>query len=602
MYPHGVDLKLTPYQEARADLLEALRELAAENLLELINSPPTRRQGLNRPSILDIALTNRPDQIQSLTLLPSSTDHQALVIEKVIKLHIKTPGPRKMRSFKDYSKQRMNEALNPQMLESLIGSTDTNLVANVMVMHITQAIDKIAPVKLIQPRAQYAPYLTVETKVQIKLRDSMRLKANVTGKEEDFKAYKKMKNRTLRTQRKDKLNWATKLIGEEQGSSKNMWKTVQTIAGTKKGDPIEKLVLNGRVTKNKLEIAEGLNQYFIDKVKNLIAKMPEPQNNLAQQLKQEQPSNIPKLELYQLTMPQLLQLMKGVKRTPASGIDGISGLILHDIFETIKIPLLHLINLSLCTGTYPEVFKLTKIIPVEKVGKDPLQPSSFRPVCNLSVVGKLVERAAMNQVENHINTHRLMNKDQHGGRGKHSTMTCLGEIMEDAKLALEDKQRVALVACDLSAAYDLCSHSILEIMCKNLLNMDEGMVSWLSSFLKNRSQLVEVCGERSKILPTGSQGVVQGGPSSGLLFNIYINSMPAQVNNQTLALNTSQSTSKQYVDDGTIIARGRNLAELKLNIEADFAAVRNYLVDHRMVINPEKTQLMVLHQKQTHTF
>ena len=164
----------------------------------------------------------------------------------------------------------------------------------------------------------------------------------------------------------------------------------------------------------------------------------------------------------------------------------------------------------------------------------------------------------MNQVENHISKHHLLNKDQHGGRSKHSTMTCLGEIMEDAKMALEDKQKVALVAVDLSAAYDLCNHAILEIKCKNLLNLDEGMSKWLHSFLKNRSQLVEVCGQRSNSLPTGTQGVVQGGPSSGLLFNIYINTMPAQVNNQELATNSSQSTCKQYVDDGTIIARGKN--------------------------------------------
>ena len=326
--------------------------------------------------------------------------------------------------------------------------------------------------------------------------------------------------------------------------------------------------------------------------------MPPQQNNLAQQLESMQPSNIPQFELLQLSMHQLTVLMKGVKKTPAAGIDGISGLILHDIFDVIKVPLLHLINLSLCSGIYPEIFKLTKIIPVEKMGKDPLSPSSFRPVSNLSVIGKLIECAAMNQVEGHISEHHLMNKDQHGGRSKHSTMTCLGEIMEDAKMAMEDKKMVALTAVDLSAAYDLCDHPILELKCKKLLNLDQGMSNWLNSFLKNRAQQVELCGERSNILQTGTQGVVQGGPSSGLLFNIYINTMPAQVNNQQLAVNTSQSTCKQFVDDGTIISRGRNILELKRNIEADFAAVRTYLIDLKMVINPEKTQLMVLKSSQ----
>ena len=48
------------------------------------------------------------------------------------------------------------------------------------------------------------------------------------------------------------------------------------------------------------------------------------------------------------------------------------------------------------------------------------------------------------------------------------------------------------------------------------------------------------------------------------------------------------------MDDSTIIARGKTLEELRTNIAADFKAVRRYLVNHKMVINPEKTQLMVL--------
>ena len=181
---------LTSYQESQADLLESLRELASENSLELINSPPTRRQGKDKPSILDIVLSNRPDQIQNLLLLPSSSDHLIQVIEKVIKQKIKTPGPRKMRCFKQYSKQRMIEALNLQMLDSLMYETETNLVANVLIMHITEAINKIAPIKLIQPRAQYAPYLSPETKEQMKHRDLLRLTANNSGDEDDYKSYK----------------------------------------------------------------------------------------------------------------------------------------------------------------------------------------------------------------------------------------------------------------------------------------------------------------------------------------------------------------------------------------------------------------------------
>ena len=156
----------------------------------------------------------------------------------------------------------------------------------------------------------------------------------------------------------------------------------------------------------------------------------------------------------------------------------------------------------------------------------------------------------------------LMNKDQHGGWSLHSTSTCLGEILEDARGALEAKLHVAMMAIDLTAAYDLCDHGILKQRCR-LLNLDIGTQNWLSSFLKEGSQLVEINGTRSPPLATGNIGVVQGGPSSGQLFNLYINSLPTVVNGGTVATLPHHSTHKQYVDDGSVVARGRTISELK---------------------------------------
>ena len=584
---------LTAYQASNTSLLTLLREMASENGVELIHTPPTRKQGKDIPTIIDLCMTNRPNQIQNVSLLPSSSDHLVLCVEKVNKPKLRIPGPRKIRSFKHYSKQGMIDLLNIPMIDSLIGSTDTNLVANVLINHITEAINVIAPIKVIQPRVFYAPYLSDRTKMEMTKRDQLKSVANNSGEEADIIAFKKLKNLTLKHQRMDKVAWAKELIGPTNNDGKKIWNTVQKITKSKKSHEISKMIINGSVIEDKGQIAEGLNAFFVSKVKKLIEEMPSQRSNLLEELKKEVPVDVPLMELKELTMSQLDILVKRVKSTPAAGIDGISGRIFLDIFDHIKKPLLHLINLSLWSGIYPEVLKLTKIIPVLKDGKDPLVLSSYRPVCNLSVVGKILERSIMNQIQSHITLYGLFNKDQHGGRSNHSTTTCLGEILDDSRTALEGKQLVALVAVDLSAAYDLCDHSILWEKCR-LLNLCSGTLRFLRSFLQNRSNLTEIEGIKSSVLATGKQGVVQGGPSSGLLFNIYINSMPAQVNNRTVAIEPSQSTCKQYVDDGTIIVRGKSISQLRRNIISDFRAVQDYLIEHRMVINASKTQLMLL--------
>ena len=340
-------------------------------------------------------------------------------------------------------------------------------------------------------------------------------------------------------------------------------------------------------------MANGLNQFFVAKVANLVKDMPIPASVLLEELKAQEPLNIPEMSLYELSPQGLDNLIKKVRKTPASGIDNISGIILIDIYETIKPSLLHLINLSMATGIYPSVFKLTKVIPTLKQGKDPAYPSSYRPVSNISVVGKLIERTVMNQVNRHIDLHQLLHKDQHGGRAHHSTSTCLGEIVEDSKSALEGKLKVAIMAVDLTAAYDLCHHGILEQKCRRM-NLGSETVLFIRSFLASRSQVTELHGVRSEAKETGDQGVVQGGPSSGNFFNIYINKLPAEVNFGRTATKLVESTHKQYVDDGSTVARGKTLAQLKHNIKDDFVRIQKYLHKHQMVINPSKTQLMQL--------
>ena len=189
-------------------------------------------------------------------------------------------------------------------------------------------------------------------------------------------------------------------MGETMGT-KDIWKTVERITKTGKKTNLNKLSIEGVITKNKEKIAQGLNEFFINKVKGLVEKMPNQPHELEEELKKQEPVDIPKMNLKEISPGELDQLMNTVKKTPAAGIDCISGIILHDIFSIIKPSLLHLINLSMATGVYPKGLKLTKIIPVLKPGKDPMKASSYRPVSNLSVIGKLLERSVMNQVNTH---------------------------------------------------------------------------------------------------------------------------------------------------------------------------------------------------------
>ena len=146
----------------------------------------------------------------------------------------------------------------------------------------------------------------------------------------------------------------------------------------------------------------------------------------------------------------------------------------------------------------------------------------------------------------------------------------------------------------MSAAYDLCNHQIMTEKCR-ILRLGKNAVDYIAHFLSERSQFVELGGSCSATLNTGPNGVVQGGKSSGELFLYYLNDLPHQLALKIAEKDKANSVGKEYVDDISILSKANTLEDLKRQIQFDFLKVKRYLVNHRMVINADKSQLMYLH-------
>ena len=199
----------------------------------------------------------------------------------------------------------------------------------------------------------------------------------------------------------------------------------------------------------------------------------------------------------------------------------------------------------------------------------------------------------MGRIMSHINSLALINKNHHGGISKHSTTTCVLQILDDARVNLENNRKTAIMAIDLSSAYDLVDHQLL-IEKSRLLGIGKTCLKWLEGFLNKRSQYVEINGTKSVVLPCGDEGVVQGGPSSGELFIIFLNSLPLESIPAVAEANKQVATSNMFVDDHTSVVSGNTEEELLKNIQQEFIRIKTYLTEHKMQINPEKTQLMFL--------
>lgn len=140
----------------------------------------------------------------------------------------------------------------------------------------------------------------------------------------------------------------------------------------------------------------------------------------------------------------------------------------------------------------------------------------------------------------------------------------------------------ALLTIDLTSAFDCLDHEILLIKLSKL-QFPPFFMRLLESYLSFRSQSVKVDDVLSERLLIFC-GSPQGGVLSGLLFNIYVNS----IFEQPLA-----SIIRLFCDDISLIASGLDSADLKLTLESDLKLIEAWLENHCLKPNCSKTNYVI---------
>jgi len=121
-----------------------------------------------------------------------------------------------------------------------------------------------------------------------------------------------------------------------------------------------------------------------------------------------------------------------------------------------------LFNRSLAAGHFPAGFKEAFFTPIaKKPGLDFTDVCSYRPITNLSVLPKLLERPVARQMRDYLTPAELLPNLQSGFRPVHSTETAVLRVLSDILQAVDRGNSAALVLLDLSAAFDTVDHEIL---------------------------------------------------------------------------------------------------------------------------------------------
>jgi len=132
-----------------------------------------------------------------------------------------------------------------------------------------------------------------------------------------------------------------------------------------------------------------------------------------------------------------------------------------------------------------------------------------RPITNLCTFSKMLEKLSLSRLQSHINASGKFCLYQSAYRPGYSTETALLKVVNNISCAAGSGKCTALLALDISAAFDAVNHHVL---CRRL-KIDFGISGtanhWLRSFVSGQSQYVTVCGEFTNP-STCLSGVPQG--------------------------------------------------------------------------------------------
>ena len=155
--------------------------------------------------------------------------------------------------------------------------------------------------------------------------------------------------------------------------------------------------------------------------------------------------------------------------------------------------------------------------------------------------------------------------------------------------AIDKKQLTAVALLDMSKAFDSINHNMLLVKLQDV-GASPSAIQWFRSYLTSRYQVVTIGTAVSDRLQVVN-GVPQRSILGPLLFSIYMNDLPS----------IPRYCSVQcYVDDTKLLLsfQRQDQSQVVTEINRDLARICNWCFNNQLLLNPDKTKLLVCGSKQ----
>jgi exonuclease III len=534
------------------------------------------REEFQTKSIIDLVLTDNENVNVVVDNTTNISDHNIIYIN-IWQYEKSDEEQQRVTSWKKYNKTKLNTNINNN-ISWADWPTGLNEKCDIIIDNLLKSVNEIVEIKVFDIRRSNLWYTQRLRSLKI-CRDLSHQKAIFTDDEEDWKIYRQNRNVYCRNINNAKDASIQEKI--EQADSNTMWKVLKSIVKNRV-DTKKSILFNDTLITNNETIAQKFNEYFIESVKDInksidLVDYNEFGDNIEENDHCFKFKTVNKIDIW--------NILNKIKTK--SGIDNINVKVMKDSFDTIGEALTEIINESIITGTVPEKWKVSTVIPIPKVPKTN-KSEEFRPINMLPVYEKILECVVKQQLLEFIEQNNILCDGQSGFRKRHSCETALNLIVAGWKEKLDEGRSVLAVYLDLKRAFETIDRKIL-LKKLHKYGIRGTELKWFESYLEGRYQRTlynKNYSDEEEI----TLGVPQGSTLGPLLFILYVNDIVATIQHCTINL---------FADDTLIYITGQNLEDMTEKLNMDLVVVARWLKANKLMLNLSKTKFQIITHKST---
>ena len=568
---HEPNSGVTPFDIKLQETIETL------TLTQLISTPT--RQTDTTSNLRDLVITNNSHIISESGVLPPFSNIDHFPVFAKLDVYKQTPSKYRQITIWDYARTDINKLTRTLMhtdwnfiLEDDIHDATERFTRTILTV-ATEAI----PVKILKNR-QHKIWMTTELKKNIRQRDRLFRIARQRQTPQDWLKWRHQRNKTTALNRRLKdehIKQHVNKLTEFKHDPYKYHKTLKALIGRTNRESIPPLENeNHNIVEDDLLKANLINDYFIsqNKIDTTGLTLPTlPAQNM---------ETIPRLGEIQVTESQVLKILNSLDTNKSTGLDKIPTKIIKMIAILIVSPLTTLFNKSLRQGIFPNTWKNALVKPIFKKKGSPSDITQYRPISLLPCLSKVFEKLVFSSIYWHLSEHSLLSDRQSGYRPNHSTEIQLTYLTHNIYKDLDAGRDITNIFLDISKYFDKIWHEGLLYKCKNEFFISDNLLSWLRSYLTNRTQKVRI-GDALSSTKTICSGVPQGSVLGPLLALMYLNGLTNKVTNNVLL----------YADDTSLYASHtrQDADTVRQSLQQDLNEICEYGKQWAITFNPSKT-------------